>query len=199
MRGDKALKGALHGFLDTYVSRYSTHDGYWLFGFLVPELTKARVDLLTPSSDFDARGKRVGQALTSEQGRHVREQFVAKGSVIRERPPVDGQSNAIELSAIDPRPHFRSAIECATKRFHEQATKWKLDTAILEVAVLTLARKETVVIDVNGRPTDAWRVSVSIDAAIRGGPHWTAERMILVAAHDPAHERRSANPERHES
>jgi hypothetical protein len=144
MRG-RALKGALNGFLDTYVSRFSAHDGYWLFGFLVPELTTESLDLLTPPSDS--------------------------------------------------RPHFRRAIELATAKFREQAAKWKIDVAMLEVAVLTLSRKEAVVL--YGRA--AWKVSASVDAAIRGRRHWTAERMIVVAPHDPAHERRSAKPARRES
>lgn len=92
------MKGALNGFLDTYVSRYSAHDGYWLFGFLVPELTTAKVDLLMPPSD--------------------------------------------------PRPHFRRASELATAKFREQAEKRKIDVA-MDVAVLTLARKEAVLL--NGR------------------------------------------------
>jgi hypothetical protein len=89
------------------------------------------------------------------------------------------------------------AIDLATAKFREQAAKWKIDVAMLEVAVLTLSRQETVALKVNGR--DAWRVSVSVDAAIRGRRHWTAERIIVVATHDPANERRSANRERHES
>jgi len=36
----------LWNFLGTYASRYSDYDGYWLFGFLVPDLGELRVDLL---------------------------------------------------------------------------------------------------------------------------------------------------------
>jgi len=144
MRG-RDLKGALNGFLDTYVSRYSAYDGYWLFGFLVPELATASVDLLIPPSDS--------------------------------------------------RPHFRCAIEIASAKFREQAAKWKIDVALLEVAVLTLSKKEAIVL--YGRA--AWKVSASVDAAIRGRRHWTAERTIVVAPHDPAHERQSANREHHKT
>ena len=43
----RKIKGVLHGFLGTYVSRYSECDGYWLFGFLVPDLHNLRIDLLS--------------------------------------------------------------------------------------------------------------------------------------------------------
>ena len=47
----RTLKGVINSFLDTFVSRYSAYDGYWLFGVLVPELTTFCVDLLNPPSD----------------------------------------------------------------------------------------------------------------------------------------------------
>jgi hypothetical protein len=136
MKG-RDLKGALNGFLDTYVSRYSAYDGYWLFGFLVPELTTARMELLMPPAD--------------------------------------------------PRPHFRRAIELASEKFREHAAKRKIDVGMLDAAVLRLSKKEAVVL--NGR--DAWKVSVSAEASIRGRRNWTAERIITVAPHDPARELRS--------
>jgi hypothetical protein len=48
MGGARAIRGVVHNFLSTYVSRYSAQDGYWLFGFLVPQLTTMRCDLLSP-------------------------------------------------------------------------------------------------------------------------------------------------------
>jgi hypothetical protein len=141
MRGKRGLQGTLESFLDTYVSRYSEYDGYWLFGFLVPELTILRVDLLLP--------------------------------------PLGSQ------------PHFRRAIDLASAKFSEQAGKWKVDLAMLQLAVLTLSRNEPAVAYVNGHSTDAWRVRVAVDVEIRGGRQCTAERIILVAPHNPTAEIRS--------
>ncbi len=39
----------LRSFLGTYAGRCSEHDGYWLFGFLVADLTELRIDLLGDS------------------------------------------------------------------------------------------------------------------------------------------------------
>jgi hypothetical protein len=41
----RAIKCALHNFLGTYSSRYSEYSGYWLFGFLVNDLTRIDFDL----------------------------------------------------------------------------------------------------------------------------------------------------------
>ena len=40
------LRSVLHNFLGTYTSRYSEYDGFWLFGFLVGDLSIAKFDLL---------------------------------------------------------------------------------------------------------------------------------------------------------
>jgi hypothetical protein len=42
----KVIKSVLHNFLGTYISRYSTYRGYWLFGFLVSDLFQSEFDLL---------------------------------------------------------------------------------------------------------------------------------------------------------
>src|SRR6266446_7404173 len=42
----RAIKGALYNFLETYTSRYSDYDGYWLFGMLIGELEQFNIDLL---------------------------------------------------------------------------------------------------------------------------------------------------------
>lgn len=47
----KAVKGVLHNFLETYTSRYSDYDGYWLFGLLVADLKQFSVDLLETDSE----------------------------------------------------------------------------------------------------------------------------------------------------
>lgn len=42
----RAIRGVLANFLGSYTSRYSDYDGYWLFGFLVNDLSELRIDLL---------------------------------------------------------------------------------------------------------------------------------------------------------
>ena len=42
----KAINGVLHNFLETYTSRYSDYDGYWLFGMLIGEPEQFCIDLL---------------------------------------------------------------------------------------------------------------------------------------------------------
>ena len=42
----RAIKGILHNFLGTFISRYSVVDGYWLFGFLVEDIQTTRIDLM---------------------------------------------------------------------------------------------------------------------------------------------------------
>ena len=42
----RVIKGVLDNFLGTYTSRYSDHNGYWVFGMLVGELRELRIDLL---------------------------------------------------------------------------------------------------------------------------------------------------------
>lgn len=45
------IAGVMWNFLGTYMSRYSEHYGFWLFGFLVPDLGRFQVDLM---EDADA-------------------------------------------------------------------------------------------------------------------------------------------------
>lgn len=56
-----AVKGVLRAFLGTYTSRNADYQGYWLFGFIVGDLTRLEIDLLgpvhpagEPSSPLDA-------------------------------------------------------------------------------------------------------------------------------------------------
>lgn len=45
----KVIKGVLNNFLGTFTSRYSEHEGYWLFGILVGSLEQPfQIDLLRP-------------------------------------------------------------------------------------------------------------------------------------------------------
>jgi hypothetical protein len=41
----RSIKSMLHNFLGTYTSRNSDYDGYWIFGFLVRDLTQLTIDL----------------------------------------------------------------------------------------------------------------------------------------------------------
>ena len=47
----RAMQSVLVNFLGTYTSRYTDHDGYWLFGFLVEDLDELCIDLLSPPAD----------------------------------------------------------------------------------------------------------------------------------------------------
>src|SRR5688572_17083750 len=42
----RILKSVWHNFLGTYTSRYSDYGGYWVFGFLIPNLESVEFDLL---------------------------------------------------------------------------------------------------------------------------------------------------------
>jgi hypothetical protein len=57
MTAQRVMQGVLGNFLATFTSRHSEYDGYWLFGFLVDELTELRVDLLA-SPTGEQRGAR---------------------------------------------------------------------------------------------------------------------------------------------
>lgn len=45
--------GVAYNFLGTFTSRYSNYDGYWLFGFLVPNFAVVRVNLLQANVEQD--------------------------------------------------------------------------------------------------------------------------------------------------
>lgn len=47
----RAIKGVLGNFLGTYASRYTDLGGYWLFGYLIDDLTQLRIDLLAETVD----------------------------------------------------------------------------------------------------------------------------------------------------
>ncbi len=46
----RAIRGVLSSFLGAYVSRYNDFNGYWLFGFLVTDLSELWINLLVPVS-----------------------------------------------------------------------------------------------------------------------------------------------------
>jgi hypothetical protein len=47
------LRGVVHNFLGTYTSRYSDHDGWWVFGLAEARLGDAQVDLLGTVARLD--------------------------------------------------------------------------------------------------------------------------------------------------
>jgi hypothetical protein len=47
----KAVEGVLHNFLETYTSRYSDYDGYWLFGMLTDEMGQLNINLLNTACE----------------------------------------------------------------------------------------------------------------------------------------------------
>jgi hypothetical protein len=57
MKVRRQITGALCGLLDTYGSRYSDYDGYWIFGLLAREADSFSFDLL--SSDAPASSSSV--------------------------------------------------------------------------------------------------------------------------------------------
>lgn len=59
----RVLKSALHAFLGTYTSRSTAYDGYWLFGFLVGDLSVIEMDLLAPADATGSAPARVARAL----------------------------------------------------------------------------------------------------------------------------------------
>lgn len=51
MHRRRKILSVLHNFLGTYTSRYSDHQGYWLFGFIVREVDELRIDLLNGTAN----------------------------------------------------------------------------------------------------------------------------------------------------
>ncbi len=48
MANRKVIRGVLGNFLGTYTSRYTDYEGYWLFGFIVADLSEWQINLLAP-------------------------------------------------------------------------------------------------------------------------------------------------------
>ncbi len=75
MPSARVLRGVASNTLGTYLSRYSRFDGYWLFGFLVPELDELDVDLLghdassaSPSAQAVSRAQHAFQEQLGKAG-----------------------------------------------------------------------------------------------------------------------------------
>lgn len=89
----RQLNGVLAGFLDTYTSRYSDFEGYWIFGFIVEAVEVLEIDLLAkPSSAAGAisvaanlaRGK-----FCEQLGKHGFANSAASAANLRIVPGVD--------------------------------------------------------------------------------------------------------------
>lgn len=48
MASRRVLRGIVGNFLGTYISRYTDHEGYWLFGFIIADLGEWQIDMLAP-------------------------------------------------------------------------------------------------------------------------------------------------------
>ena len=70
------MRSVLHNFLGTFTSRYSAHDGYWIFGMLVDELDHEPIDLLGAAPQ-DTNAWAIARRIAQER---FREQ-VAKGGL----------------------------------------------------------------------------------------------------------------------
>jgi hypothetical protein len=65
------LKGVVHNFLGTYTSRYSDHEGWWVFGLAEAQLASTCIDLLgedsAASQEALAAAAQIARARFAEQ------------------------------------------------------------------------------------------------------------------------------------
>jgi hypothetical protein len=73
----RELKGVLHNFLGTYTSRYSDHDGYWVFGLAEAHLGNLSADLIGPPTSDSRDAKK----LISELARQRFSEQLAKAKI----------------------------------------------------------------------------------------------------------------------
>ena len=59
------IKGVVHNFIGTYTSRYSDHEGWWVFGLAEAQLANTQVDLLATVDRSDDRLSAVTQMAQS--------------------------------------------------------------------------------------------------------------------------------------
>src|SRR5947208_2892699 len=101
MKVRRRITGVLCGFLDTFVSRYSDYDGYWIFGLLVHECPEVSFDLLRGSSGmqgppvFAAAASIARSRFASLLGKHcIPAEFVSEARVvISKRDAMSGPVN----------------------------------------------------------------------------------------------------------
>lgn len=114
MKIRRQITGVLCGLLDTYSSRYSDYDGYWIFGFLVREKDSFSFDLLGKGSVFllspvKARAQQLACLKFREQlhRAHIPEEYVSKAELTIRKigdpriGPVNGHlSNGYQVSLV---------------------------------------------------------------------------------------------------
>jgi hypothetical protein len=87
------MNGVLAGFLDTYTSRYSDFEGYWIFGFIVETIEVLEIDLLakpTSAAGAIAAAENLARAKFCEQLRkHGFATSAASAGNLRISPGVD--------------------------------------------------------------------------------------------------------------
>jgi len=91
------MKSVLHGFLGTFTSRYSDHQGYWLLGQLHFDVAPWTVDLLARSSEgaslheitCDLARRRFGEQV-AKSGLPVDVVREATLRLVRDPQPVEG-------------------------------------------------------------------------------------------------------------
>lgn len=71
------IHAVLHNFLGTFISRYTNYQGYWLFGFLVPEIDRIEIDLLQAARTPDTASAMEVTVLTATE--KFREQALKAG------------------------------------------------------------------------------------------------------------------------
>ena len=116
----RALNSVLTNFLGTFVSRYSSYDGFWLFGFLVSTPQPLRFDLLHGAEKLGITPVAVGANLAVMK---FREQLnyhgldasqVQSGEVVIER--LDGQIEG----QVDSRPCIGHHVRVAGRVVSDQ-------------------------------------------------------------------------------
>ena len=131
MPSRRVLKGVLTNFLGTYMSRYSDHQGYWLFGFLVAKLESEEFGLLDQNRGGSIEPMDVARVVAARQ---FAEQVAKSGldfarvrdaRLLIERLPgaVVGTVNGHPCSGFKVR--FRAtAISDTDRRFESEKIVW---------------------------------------------------------------------------
>src|SRR5262245_41981222 len=93
----RVLRGVLGNFLGTYSSRYSTYNGFWLFGFLIEKLDRMEIDLLAVVGNLSDSPQRLRaielavQRFTDQLNKHgLNSSSIRDARLVIERLPDDG-------------------------------------------------------------------------------------------------------------
>jgi hypothetical protein len=168
----RIIKSVLHNFLGTYTSRYSDFNGYWLFGFLVGDISQVAVDLL--GADRYQEKNRAG--------------FNRGGALQR----------FVYSFYPYPYPHYayRSPIAyaewLAARRFAEQIGKAGLPPSWFREARLeiTMPADTRIGVVVRRHKCPGFEMRFFVQVITDLGRTYQDVRSIFVAPHDPGEERR---------